>query len=105
MSASCRIWMTARFSFPQDLGEAAAAQLDAALCAALAAAGHLAATCPAHRLPVLYAGMLLLEISPRGVPCFDRSCEPSWAQSKSCQRASARTYDDAFSILKMPIIC
>lgn len=99
--------MIAWLSFPQDLGEAATAQLDAALCAALAAAGHLVATCPAHRLPVLYAGMLLLEASPRGVPCFTRvvcNCLPGPKTSPANARLRAHVILP-FSMVVLPLYC
>lgn len=98
--------MIAGLSFPQDLGEAATAQLDAALCAALAAAGHLVATCPAHRLPVLYAGMLLLKASPRGVPCFDRVCECLPGPKTSPASAHLRAHMMIpFSMVVLPRYC
>lgn len=65
--------------------EATVGQLDAALRAALAAAGHLVGAWPAQRLRLLYAGVLLLEAAPRGELGSPPPCPPPLGvQQRSC---------------------
>lgn len=53
-------------ALPQAFSEAAEDQLHTALRAALAAAGDLVSAWPAQRMPLLYAGVLLLGAAPHG---------------------------------------
>ncbi|KAK9838575.1 hypothetical protein WJX81_008486 [Elliptochloris bilobata] len=73
----------------QGLGEAAMQQLHAALRAALAAAGDLVAAWPAQRLPLLCAGILLLEAAPSGAQATAAQAFLVAAVSAAAQRLHA----------------